>query len=51
MRETKVLLPESALPERWYNIAADMPNRPQPVRHPGTGQPVGPEDLAPLFPM
>ena len=51
MREMKVLLPESALPERWYNIAADMPNRPQPVLHPGTGQPVGPEDLAPLFPM
>ena len=51
MTETKVLLPESALPDRWYNIAADMPNRPQPVLHPGTGQPVGPEDLAPLFPM
>ena len=51
MTDTKVLLPESALPERWYNIAADMPNRPQPVLHPGTGQPVGPDDLAPLFPM
>jgi len=51
MAETKVLLPESALPERWYNIAADMPHRPQPILHPGTGQPVGPEDLAPLFPM
>jgi tryptophan synthase beta chain len=51
MTETKVLLPESALPARWYNIAADMPNRPQPVLHPGTGQPVGPDDLAPLFPM
>ena len=51
MTETKVLLPESALPDRWYNIAADMPNRPQPILHPGTGQPVGPDDLAPLFPM
>jgi tryptophan synthase beta chain len=51
MNETKVLLPEDALPGRWYNIAADMPNRPQPVLHPGTGQPVGPDDLAPLFPM
>ena len=51
MAETKVLLPESALPDRWYNVAADMPNRPQPVLHPGTGQPVGPDDLAPLFPM
>src|SRR3954462_12169968 len=51
MTETKLLLPESALPDRWYNIAADMPNRPQPVLHPGTGQPVGPDDLVALFPM
>ncbi len=51
MTETKITLPESAIPERWYNIAADMPNRPQPVLHPGTGEPVGPDDLAPLFPM
>ncbi len=51
MTETKFLLPESAIPERWYNIQADMPNRPQPVLHPGTGQPIGPDDLAPLFPM
>jgi len=49
--ETKIVLPESELPTRWYNIASDMPNRPQPVLHPGTGEPVGPEDLAPLFPM
>ncbi len=51
MTDTKFLLPESAIPERWYNIQADMPNRPQPVLHPGTGEPVGPDDLAPLFPM
>ena len=51
MTETKFLLPESAIPERWYNIQADMPNRPEPVLHPGTGEPVGPADLAPLFPM
>jgi tryptophan synthase beta chain len=51
MTETKSLLPESAIPERWYNIQADMPNPAQPVLHPGTGQPVGPDDLAPLFPM
>jgi tryptophan synthase beta chain len=51
MGETKFLLSESALPERWYNVQADMPNRPQPVLHPGTGEPVGPDDLAPLFPM
>jgi tryptophan synthase beta chain len=49
--QTKITLPESAIPQRWYNIAADMPNRPQPVLHPGTGEPVGPDDLAPLFPM
>ena len=51
MAETKFLLPESAIPERWYNIAADLPTAPQPMLHPGTGQPVGPDDLAPLFPM
>jgi tryptophan synthase beta chain len=51
MTETKFVLPESAIPERWYNIQADMPTPPQPVLHPGTGQPVGPDDLAPLFPM
>src|SRR5918998_5072185 len=49
--QTKFLLDESQLPRRWYNIASDMPSRPQPVLHPGTGQPVGPDDLAPLFPM
>ena len=51
MTETKFLLPEAAIPTRWYNIAADLPNAPQPVLHPGTGQPIGPDDLAPLFPM
>jgi tryptophan synthase beta chain len=49
--QTKFLLEESELPRRWYNIAADMPNAAQPVLHPGTGEPVGPDDLAPLFPM
>jgi len=48
---TKFLLEESQLPRRWYNIRADMPTAPQPVLHPGTGQPIGPDDLAPLFPM
>src|ERR671911_626029 len=51
LEQTKFLLDESQLPRRWYNIRADMPNPPQPVLHPGTGQPVGPDDLAPLFPM
>src|SRR5437773_4268887 len=49
--QTKFLLEESQLPRHWYNIRADMPTAPQPVLHPGTGQPVGPDDLAPLFPM
>jgi tryptophan synthase beta chain len=49
--ETKFLLSESAIPERWYNIQADLPNAPQPILHPGTGEPIGPDDLAPLFPM
>jgi tryptophan synthase beta chain len=39
------------MPKAWYNIMADMPNKPLPSLHPGTKQPVGPEDLAPLFPM
>jgi tryptophan synthase beta chain len=51
MNETKITLPESELPRRWYNVAADMPNPAQPPLHPGTGQPIGPDDLAPLFPM
>src|SRR5438045_3550516 len=50
-QRTTFLLDESQLPRRWYNIRADMPTAPQPVLHPGTGQPVGPDDLAPLFPM
>ena len=51
VEQTKFLLDESQLPRRWYNVAADMPHAAQPVLHPGTGQPVGPDDLAPLFPM
>lgn len=52
MTETvKYVLDESALPRYWYNIVADLPSPPPPVLHPGTHQPVGPDDLAPLFPM
>jgi tryptophan synthase beta chain len=47
----KYLLPEDRIPKRWYNIAADLPVPLPPVLHPGTGQPIGPDDLAPLFPM
>jgi tryptophan synthase beta chain len=49
--QVKFTLDESRLPEAWYNIVADLPSPPPPVLHPGTGQPVGPDDLAPLFPM
>jgi tryptophan synthase beta chain len=51
MRETKVILPDREIPKQWYNIMADMPNRPKPPLHPGTKQPVGPDDLTPIFPM
>ena len=47
----KYLLDEKEIPEQWYNIQADMPNPMLPPLHPGTKEPVGPEDLAPLFPM
>jgi tryptophan synthase beta chain len=48
---TKFILDEDRIPRSWYNIAADLPTPPPPVLHPGTGQPIGPADLAPLFPM
>ena len=47
----KYMLDETRLPKRWYNIAADLPKPPPPVLHPGTKQPIGPDDLSPLFPM
>ncbi len=52
MTETiKYLLDERRIPTSWYNLLADLPVPPPPVLHPGTLKPVGPEDLAPLFPM
>jgi len=51
MEPTRYLLPESEIPRRWYNVAADMPAPLLPPLHPGTGQPIGPDALAPLFPM
>jgi tryptophan synthase beta chain len=50
-KQTKYLLDESELPTQWYNVIPDLPAPPPPPLHPGTGQPVGPDDLAPLFPM
>jgi tryptophan synthase beta chain len=49
--ETKILLRESEIPQRWYNINPDLPAPLAPPIHPGTGKPLGPEDLAPIFPM
>jgi tryptophan synthase beta chain len=49
--QKKNLLGEERIPRRWYNIAPDFPEPPAPALHPGTGQPVGPDDLAGLFPM
>jgi len=48
---TKINLDESEMPTQWYNIIPDLPSPPPPPLHPGTLQPVGPDDLAPLFPM
>jgi tryptophan synthase beta chain len=48
---TKIVLDESRMPTQWYNLVPDLPSPPPPPLHPGTLQPVGPEDLAPLFPM
>lgn len=48
---TKYVLTEDRIPRYWYNVLADLGGPPAPVLHPGTKQPVGPDDLAPLFPM
>ena len=51
MRTKKFVLSDQDMPRKWYNIMADLPNGMEPPLHPGTGQPCGPEDLAPIFPM
>src|SRR5918994_7661724 len=48
---TKIPLDESELPRQWYNVIPDLPSPPPPVLPPATHEPVGPDDLAPLFPM
>jgi len=47
----KYVLDETRIPKHWYNLMADLPSPPPAVLHPGTMKPVGPDDLAPLFPM
>ena len=51
MTDTKITLPESEIPTHFYNLAADLPTPLEPPLHPGTRLPIGPEDLAPIFPM
>src|ERR1700754_5187298 len=48
---TKFVLDEADMPPQWSTVVADLPEPPPPPLHPGTGEPVGPDDLAPLFPM
>ncbi len=47
----KILLSEDEMPTQWYNIVPDLPAPPPPPLHPGTLEPAGPDDFAPLFPM
>jgi tryptophan synthase beta chain len=49
--QVKYLLEESEMPKAWYNVQADFATPLPPIIHPGTGQPIGPEDMAPLYPM
>ncbi|MCD6219451.1 TrpB-like pyridoxal phosphate-dependent enzyme [Candidatus Calescamantes bacterium] len=49
--DRKVILPESEIPKAWYNCLPDLPKPLPPVIHPGTKQPITPDDLAPIFPM
>ena len=51
MEIKKIVLPESEMPRQWYNVLPDLPTPMEPPLHPGTGKPVGPDDLAPIFPM
>ncbi len=51
MERTKFILEEKDMPTSWYNILPDLPEPLPPVLHPGTGNPISPDDLAPLFPM
>jgi len=51
MKRTKFILDEKEMPVVWYNILADLPEPLPPILHPATGKPIGPDDLAPLFPM
>src|SRR3974377_1133065 len=49
--QSKYLLSEREIPTSWYNVVPDLPAPMEPPLHPGTGQPIGPQDLAAIFPM
>ena len=51
METIQYILPQSRIPQAWYNILADLPKPLAPTLHPGTLKPIGPDDLAPLFPI
>ncbi|MBM4236279.1 MAG: TrpB-like pyridoxal phosphate-dependent enzyme [Firmicutes bacterium] len=51
MKERNITLPLKEMPRQWYNIQADLPTPLDPPLHPGTKQPIGPDDLKPIFPM
>jgi tryptophan synthase beta chain len=51
VRQHKFVLDESDMPTAWYNLVPDLPSPPPPALHPGTLEPAGPDDFAPLFPM
>jgi len=51
MSETKIILSEKEMPDKWYNVVSDLPAPPAPPLDPGTHKPIGPEALAPIFPM
>lgn len=51
MDQVKVNLEDREIPRQWYNIQADLPTPMKPPLHPGTGKPIRPQDLAPVFPM
>lgn len=49
MKQKRFFLSESEIPAQWYNIQAEMPNKPMPLKNPATGEPMKPEDLYPIF--
>ncbi|MCD4799066.1 MAG: TrpB-like pyridoxal phosphate-dependent enzyme [Methanosarcinales archaeon] len=51
MEKTKIILDENELPKQWYNILPDLPTPLEPPLNPATNEPIGPDDLSPIFPM